>query len=101
MASYPELKSLFSNSDLQDRAEVACIIAAQTIKEEDGATANHANRLVWAKEAFSSPKAMASKMLMAILAANEGLSVSAITGATDSALQSNVDAVVDIFADGS
>ena len=46
MATYMELRGLFNDSDLDNKIEVACIVAAQTICNEDGGTANHANRLV-------------------------------------------------------
>ena len=100
MATYLELRSLYGNSDLIEKTEVAVIVAADTILNEDVGTTNHANRLVWAAEAYDNPKGMARKMVMAILAANKGLSVAAVTGATDAALQTNVDAVVDLFATG-
>lgn len=101
MATYLELHSLFSDSDLQDRAEVACIAAAQTIAAEDPVTANHAARVAWARSAWSDPKGTARKLLMAILAANKDAAVTAIQGASDAQIQSNVDAALAVFADGS
>jgi hypothetical protein len=44
MASYLELLGLFGNNDLLVKTEVACIVAAETIRGEDIGTANHANR---------------------------------------------------------
>ena len=101
MATYMELKGLFSHSDLQDKVEVACIVAAETIRAEDAGTDNHANRLAWAKRAFTSPTAVRDEMLMALLAANKDATVAQITEATDAAIQAKVDAAVDVFADGS
>lgn len=101
MATYMELKALYGHSDLQDKVEVACIVAAEAIRGEDPGTANHANRIIWAKRAFESPTAVRNGMLMALLAANKDLTVATIAGATDSQIQDKVDAAVDVFADGS
>jgi hypothetical protein len=101
MASYNELKSLMGDSALKNRTAVACIVAAEAIRNEDAGTANHANRLIWAKQAFANPVGAASEMLMAMLAANKDLDASVIQGASDAAIQTKVDAAVDVFADGS
>ena len=101
MATYMELSVLFNHSDLQDKVRVACIVAAETIRAEDAGTANHANRLKWARRAFSSPGSVRDDMLMALLAANKDQTVAQITSATDVLIQSKVDAAVDVFADGS
>lgn len=98
MATYPELLSLFSNSALVDRITVAVIVAAGKIREEDVGTANHAERLAWAKSAFASPTTQSKQMLMALLAANRAVIVSAITGVTDEDLQTLVDDAVNTFA---
>ena len=100
MATYMEIRALFNNSELINKTQVACVIAAETIRTEDVGTANHANRLLWAKAAFASPASIASQVLMAILAANSDLTVAQITGATDAVLQGKVDAAVDLFATG-
>ena len=101
MATYTELRNLFNNSELKNRVSVACIVAAETIRGEDTATTNHANRLLWAKQAFKNPNGVSSEMLMALLAANKDAEVAAIEGATDAVIQTKVDAAVDLFADGS
>ena len=101
MASYTELRGLFSENELQNKVEVACIVAAEKIRTEDIGTTNHANRLAWAKEAFQSPRNVGDQMLMALLAADKDEDVATITGASDTAIQTRVDAAVDVFADGS
>ena len=101
MATYLELMGLFGHNDLLVKTEVACIIAAESIRSEDPGTTNHANRLIWAKKAFENPRAIRNQMLMAMLAANSDLDVSVITGATDAQIQAKVDAAIDVFADGS
>lgn len=101
MASYIELRALFSHNELRNKVEVACIVAAETIRAESDTVPNHANRLLWARSAFASPRSTSERMLMALLAANKLATVSAITGATDSQIQEKVDAAVDVFVDGS
>ena len=100
MATYEELRALFAEDALRNKIEVAVIVAAETIRTEDAGTTNHANRLVWAKQAFATPRDAAEKMLMALLAANKDASASVITSATDAAIQTKVSAAVDLFADG-
>ena len=98
MATYSELYGLQSNHDLQQRVAVAIVIAADTIRAEDVATTNHANRMIWAKGAFGNAKGLAPDVLMALLAANKDANVAAIEGATDAAIQTAVDNVVNVFA---
>ena len=97
MATYTELKQLFSDEELRDKVDVAIIIAADTIRGEDVGTTYHAERLVWAKTAFASPRSKSDEMLMAILAVNSSASVEQITEASDATIQSQVDAVVNMF----
>lgn len=101
MATYAELRTVFGNDALRNKIEVAVIIAAEGIRTEDPGTANHANRLLWLKQAFRSPATEAVTMLKALLAANKDLEISAILAATDEQIQAKVDAAVDAFADGS
>lgn len=101
MASYMELRAAFGNGDLANRIEVALIIAAQAITVEDAGTANHANRLIWARKAFVQTASLRDQMLMAVLATNKDLTIAQIQGATDAELQTAVDAAVNTFADGS
>ena len=101
MATYEEIHGLITTeSVLKNKITVAVIIAAEVIRNEDGGTANHANRLLWATSAFQEPEAISKKMLMAVLAANKSASISEITGAADTAIQANVDSIIDIFATG-
>jgi len=101
MATYTELFSLHNNSALRNRVQTAVLIAAEAVMNEVGTTPNHANRLVWAKGVFASPGREAEQMFMAVLAANSEFTVVQITGASDAAIQANVDAHIDLFADGS
>ena len=100
MATYQELRFLFANDDLRHKIEVACIVAAEAIRTEEASVENHANRLLWAKAAFSNPSTVSKQLLMAMLATNKEAEVSAITGVTDALIQAKVDAAIDVFADG-
>jgi len=100
MATYLELHDQYGNGDLLAKISTAVVVVALEINDELVSVDNHANRLVWAKGAFSSPMATARSILPAVLAANKGATVAQINDATDVAIQNNVDAVVDLFADG-
>jgi len=90
MATYTELRNLFSDDALRNRLDVAAVVAANTLL---GGTPTAADQ-GWAAAVFSNPRNEGQKAFMAVLAANKDLSVAAIQGATDAAIQSNVDAVV-------
>ena len=100
MATYEELFGLRNNSALKNKVTSAVVIAAETVMNESAATDNHANRAIWAKAVFANPTAEANRMFWAVLAANNGAAVGAITGASDAAIQTNVDDHIDLFADG-
>tara|TARA_R110002096_G_scaffold34857_2_gene99322 strand:+ start:392 stop:685 length:294 start_codon:yes stop_codon:yes gene_type:complete len=87
MATYTEIRDLFNDSVLKNRVEVAVIIAANGL-------ADNASNNAWVSQAYNNPKAEAGKALMAVLAANNGLSVAAIQGANDAAIQGAVDTAV-------
>lgn len=98
MATYAELLQAAGNSDLLARIRVACIVSAEQIRTEAGATANHAQRMVWAKAVFENPEREALRMLWAVLAQNRSATLSQIINATDAAVQTAVDAAVNVFA---
>lgn len=97
MATYSELHDLFNDSTLLDKVEAAVVIAAQGII--GGAETNQAQRDKWAEQALSNTRDTAEKMLPAIVAANKGITADQIKNAADSAIQTNVDATVNLFAD--
>ena len=101
MAIYIQLRKLFNDNELKNRIEVAIIIAAEDIRTEDSETLNHANRLVWARAAFNSPKTFSGSMLRRLLAENSEETVEVIQSVSDENLQILVDDAVDIFAGGS
>lgn len=101
MATYAELLQASENSTLMGKIRVAVIIAAEAVRVENTGTANHANRLKWAKRAYENPDAEAQRMMRAVLAQNASATLGQITGASDATVQTAVNAAVDVFADGS
>lgn len=99
MATYSELFSIRSEADLLEKVTVAVVIAAESIRTDATPPANQAARLVWASQVFADPGKEARRMLWALLAANESATLANILGATDAAIQANVDVAVDLFAD--
>jgi len=98
MATYKELYSLKNDSDFQDKIAVAVVVAARTISEDSSPPANQPARLIWAEKAMTNPKSVSGPMLWAVLAANKDATTEQILGATDAAIQTNVDAAVNLFA---
>ena len=93
MATYQEIFNLASDKVLQDRVTTATVKAAQGILSTTPTPA--ADRVNWASSVVQSPVRVGKEVLRLVLAANDGLSVAAIQSASDSAIQSNVDDVVD------
>jgi hypothetical protein len=89
MATYAELFDLRSNSALRNKIAVACVKKAQTLLDQASPTVAE---VAWANTTIGNPIAMADKIMNYVLVANSSVAVSQITGATDSAIQTNVDA---------
>ncbi len=100
MATYLELYDLQNDNELLHTIAVAVAVAAEAVRTEDAATANHAARLVWAREAFANPVSVGRQALWAVLAVNKDNTVAHILGATDAQVQTAVDDVVDLMAGG-
>ena len=98
MATYMELFSAQNSSDLQTKVAVAVLVAAEGIRADPESPTNQAQRLSWAKTAMADPVAEARRMLWAVLAVNKDATLTQILGATDAAIQTQVDAAVDLFA---
>jgi hypothetical protein len=101
MATYTELRTLVNDGTLKDKVSIALLVASEAIRTEDAGTANHANRLKYAKKVLTDPDGNADDMLRALLAQNASASLATITGASDATIQTAVNAAVNIFADGS
>ena len=90
MASYIDLRNLFSNDELKNRVDIAVVIAANNLLSGTPT----ANDQKWAAHVFSGPRSEGAKALMAVIATNNGLTVAQITSASDAALQAAVDLAV-------
>ncbi|KKL99849.1 hypothetical protein LCGC14_1810340 [marine sediment metagenome] len=98
MATYSELFGILGDSLLRNKITVAVGVAAETIRTEVDTTPNHTERVVWSKKAFTGPALVADEILWSVIMANRSLTIAQILGAGDSAIQANVDAVIDHFA---
>lgn len=102
MATLAELSAIHARGSneaeaLVDKIKAAVLLAAEVIRLESTGTASHAQRALWAKEAFSNPTAKANEMLGAILAANSSATQAQILSASDSAIQTAVSNAVNTF----
>jgi hypothetical protein len=105
MATYLEVRSLFGESELIKKVMVAAIISAEKISSGnddvppfDQTAGMHDNRVRWAANAITDTAQESDRLLKVVLAANADLTLAQIEGATDAAIQSNVDAAVDLIA---
>jgi hypothetical protein len=101
MATYAELLSASINPGLRDKIRVAVVIAAEVARTELATTTNHVNRLLWSKAAYANPEREAERMIWAVLAQNQAVTLANILAATDAAVQTAVSAAIDVFANGS
>ncbi len=90
MATYTELRDLFSNDVLLNKVDIAILIAANDIL----AGTPTENDQKWVASVFGSPRFAAERAYMALLAENNTATVAQITGSTDAAIQAKVDAIV-------
>jgi len=90
MASYTELRSLFSDDELKNRVDIAIIVAANNLLSGTPTVPEQQ----WAAHAFTSPRAESEKALMVAIASNKDLSVAQIQAVADAGLQVAVDAAV-------
>lgn len=98
MATYLELYTLRGNPDLKQKIAVALTIAADTIRGELASVNGHTSRITWAQEVLGRLDAEAEKALTLLLAANQANTTAQIQGASDSAIQSNVNDIINILA---
>jgi hypothetical protein len=99
MATYAELHSLRSDSDLGNKIKVAIAIKAHAILGENSPDAGP-NRKAWAEVALANPESVLDQLFNYVLAENSAAAVGAISGASDVSIQSNVDDAVDSIVPG-
>ena len=102
MATYAELRAFYGDENLATKVEVASVIVAQEIltgnddsAPYDQALGKHDARVIWAQSVVENTASVAQNILKLVLAANAGATVAQISGASDSAVLSNVRDVVD------
>jgi len=98
MATYAELLEAAADVALLDKIQVACVVAAETIRNEATSVSNHTERLKWAQKVFIDPGSERNRMIWAVLAQNRAFALAQITGASDASVQTAVDAAVNVFA---
>lgn len=102
--TYSDVFTLVNDGPTQQRVEVACLMTAYNVSNEDPGTANHVGRLAWAKATLSDPVTAANHavhfVLAGVFAANQSVASLAAFQAllTDAAIQSYTDASLTIFA---
>lgn len=90
MATLLEIRQQFSNDDLRNKVTTATVIAANALLTGTPS----AEQKAFAKSVFQNPNQMGAIVTMAVLAANKDATVAQINNATDTAIQTKVDAVI-------
>jgi hypothetical protein len=68
MAAYTSLfDQIYSDPTFEKQVVIACLTAADTVIHEDPATANHDNRMIWARAVLVNPTQAARKMMPVML----------------------------------
>lgn len=98
MATYSELLQAAQNDTLNQACRIAVIVAADVVRAEADTTTNHAARLAWAARALTDPATEGKRALWCALAQNRSATLSQILAATDSTLQTAVNAAVDLLS---
>ena len=98
MATYLELLSAAGDAGLNQKIRVAVVIAAEAIRTEAPATTNHTARQAWAKTVYQDPDAVGQKMIWAVLGQNAAVALPTILAASDSTIQTAVNAAVDALS---
>ena len=93
MATYAEIRSIYTDSNLVNRMEVAVAVKAHAILQEASPTAG---RMEWARTALvSALRGEADMCLRYALAANKNLTAQQLIGATDASLYDAASAAID------
>ena len=98
MATYAEILAAAEDPTLLNKCRVAVIVSADTVRAESAGTTNHTARLAWASKATRDPVSEAKRALWCALAQNKALTSAQILAASDAAIQSAVDAAIDLLS---
>lgn len=93
MATYTELFNLASNAELRNKIAVACTIWANNTL---GGTPT-ANQITLAKAVLENPLSYADTVQKSLLAEFNANTPAQITGASDAAIQTQTNQVLDLF----
>lgn len=93
---YLDLYKLANSTNFQQRVQFALWRAANTVLREPAGTANHAARLVWAKDALRGPSQSMTAILNIVL--TTGVVFNNGDAVDDTQLQSVIDGLVDALA---
>ena len=101
MATYDELLTIATSSGsatLLPRIKVAAQMMAGKIVTEPGATANHVQRLAWARQTFADADAAGKALIWPVLFQAKAFTKAQIEQADESLIQPYVDAAVTALA---
>ncbi len=110
MATYAELHAILTDNiagaqTLREKVFVAGLVAAETIVSVadtvapwDQTAGAHDQRLKWVDRFLGSPDAVTRELFGIVVAANAGVSQAGILGASDTAIQTNVNESIDSLA---
>ena len=88
----------YTHTLLRQRTQIAIESAAYDVLNEDPATANHTNRIVWANTALNNPEKLTA-IEMALVVQNPTIAAGG-DDSTDGDIQFVVNGLVDPFANG-
>ena len=94
MATLINLWKASESDALRQKVQAAAAIAALGILQEATSTANHAARMVWAREAIAQPEKTGNAILWAVLAQFTADTAPEIGNKTDAEIQTAVNAAV-------
>lgn len=103
MATYDEILAIAttpSGASLKNKIQVAVVVAADIIRAEDVNVVNHANRLIWARQALNNPGSVAEQLTWAVLAQNRAFTSAQIINADDATVQNAVNMAINLVAQG-
>lgn len=95
MATYFELATLTEEADWDAFLQKVLVATAIKATAIINAAAPSPEALAWARDAIGRPRAAGEDLVWYVVASNETASVAQILAATDSAIQTNIDAAVD------
>lgn len=90
MATYIEVRTLFNDSDLQNKCETAVVVAAHALLGKEGATVAEKELAI---KVFNATAKYAQHAKLAYIAANKDKTLTQLKATTDAEVQTFVDLV--------